>query len=373
MSALDNLAPDQRAVLQMVLQRGRSYDEIAALLSIERAAVRQRALDAFDSLAPATVLPGPESALITDYLLRQLPEKVAEQVYSYLQASDTDRAWAEAVSSVLAPLAPGSLPEIPVGAPLGADDWPAGGLEQDSDPPLPSGEEPPAAPAEDYYEPQPAPGPATGPAQPSEDDAWTDEGQEPSSAQRELTPRERRPSSRRGGAILLGTIAVLVIAAVVVVVATSGGGKNSPVSSGHTTSGTTSTPTSSITVTTATTTTGTDEPLAQLNLTSPTGASSTAGIVQVERVDGVIGMVIYAQGVPANTAHNAYAVWLYNSPTSYKFVGFVPNLVGKTGKLSTEGGLPTGATKYRRILITLETQQKPSTPGEVVLSGPFRE
>ena len=37
MSALDNLPPDQRAVLQMVLQRGRSYDEIAALLSIDRA------------------------------------------------------------------------------------------------------------------------------------------------------------------------------------------------------------------------------------------------------------------------------------------------------------------------------------------------
>ncbi len=84
-------------------------------------------------------------------------------------------------------------------------------------------------------------------------------------------------------------------------------------------------------------------------------------------------MVIYAQGVPANGAHNAYAVWLYNSPTSHHFVGFVPNLVGKDGKLVTEGKLPPDALAYHKLLITLETQSHPTSPGEVVLSGPFRE
>jgi hypothetical protein len=352
MSALDNLAPDQRAVLQMVLQRGRSYDEIAALLSIDRAAVRQRALDAFDALAPETVLPGPESALITDYLLRQLPEKVAEQVYSYLQASDTDRAWAEAVASVIGPLAPGSLPEIPVGAPLGADDWPAGDLEQHSDPPPQTGEEPhdtDEAPAEQYYGPQ-----------------------------RELTPRASRPSSRRGGAILLGTIGVLIIAVIVVVLVSSGGGKKSPANSGHTKTANATAPTSSTpatTVTTGTTTTATTESvLAQLNLTSPTGAKSTVGVVEVVRLnDGVTGIILLAQGMPANTTHNAYAVWLSNSPTSYKFVGFVQYLVGKNGKIDTDGTLKPGAAAYHHLLITLETQAHPASPGEVVLSGPFRE
>ena len=37
MSSLDSLPGDQRAVLQLVLSRGRSYDEIAQLLSIDRA------------------------------------------------------------------------------------------------------------------------------------------------------------------------------------------------------------------------------------------------------------------------------------------------------------------------------------------------
>ena len=52
MASLDSLPADQRAVLQLVLQRGRSYDDIAKLLSIDRAAVRQRALAALDALGP---------------------------------------------------------------------------------------------------------------------------------------------------------------------------------------------------------------------------------------------------------------------------------------------------------------------------------
>ncbi|MDE3131301.1 MAG: RNA polymerase subunit sigma-24, partial [Acidobacteriota bacterium] len=72
MSPLETLAPDQRAVLQLVLQRGRSYDQIAAMLSIGREAVRQRAHDALDALTPASGRAGPGRALVADYLLGQL-------------------------------------------------------------------------------------------------------------------------------------------------------------------------------------------------------------------------------------------------------------------------------------------------------------
>ena len=57
MASLESLPADQRAVLQLVLQRGRSYDDIATLLSIDRAAVRQRALSALDALGPQTGVP----------------------------------------------------------------------------------------------------------------------------------------------------------------------------------------------------------------------------------------------------------------------------------------------------------------------------
>jgi hypothetical protein len=378
MPALDNLPPDQRAVLQMVLQRGRTYDEIAGLLSIDRAAVRQRALDGFDALAPAAVLPGPESALVTDYMLGQLPEKVAEQVYSYLQASDADRAWAQALAVILAPL--GSLPEIPAGAPLGAGDRSAGGLERSSDPveheaPEPGEPYEPYEPADsadavgaDAWPESPAA--QTPPASP---EPWaTTEWTGGSGRARTEAAREPRPSSRRGGAILLGSIAAVIVAVILVIALTSGGAKKH---TGSTPPAATSTSqTASTTATTGTTTTAvTPTLLAQLNLKSPTGVSSTVGVAQVIREQGVTGIVIVAQGIPANTSHNAYAVWLSNSAGSFKFVGFVRNLVTKTGKLSAEGQLPTGAATYHKLLITLETQQKPSAPGEVVLSGPFRE
>ncbi|HWD70528.1 MAG TPA: sigma factor-like helix-turn-helix DNA-binding protein [Solirubrobacteraceae bacterium] len=350
MSVLDSLPPDQRAVLQMVLQRGRSYDEIASLLSIDRGAVRQRALDAFDALAP--VLPGPESALVTDYLLGQLPEKVAEQVYSFLQASEPDRAWAEGIASVLAPLASASLPEIPVGAPLGADDWSAGGLEAASDPPEPVADEPVEQPVHKPVA-EPVAAPVTEPGAPARQ------------------PRAR--SSRRGGAILLSVLGAVIVAVVLVVVLSSGASKKPGSNGSHSGSPTTPQNAGTTATTGTTTTTATPALLAQLNLKSPTGATTTLGVAQVIREQGVVGVVILAQGVPANTAHNAYAVWLYNSAGSFKFVGFVRNLVSKNGKLSAEGELPAGAAAYHQLLITLETQSKPHAPGEVVLSGPFRE
>ena len=85
MGALDNLPPDQRAVLQMVLQRGRSYDEIANCSRSIAPPFASARSTRFDALAPAAVIPGPERALVTDYLLGQLPDKVAEQVYAYLR------------------------------------------------------------------------------------------------------------------------------------------------------------------------------------------------------------------------------------------------------------------------------------------------
>jgi Sigma-70, region 4 len=351
MGALDNLPPDQRAVLQMVLQRGRSYDEIANVLSIERSAVRQRALDGFDALAPPAVLPGPERALVTDYLLNQLPDKVAEQVYAYLQASDADREWALAVAAKIEPLTSKALPEIPVGAPLGADDRADGGSGEDSDTPAVEADVPLESSEQRELTTQAVVGDAVGGA---------------SVAQ----PRQGPPSSRRGGRILLvGIAAVIAIAVIVGVITQHGSSKPKPVA---VTTRTTQTQTSSTTATTGTAT-ETAKPIAQLNLASPTGAEDTVGIVQVIREGHEVGIVIDAQGVPANTTHNAYAVWLYNSPSDHKLVGFDPNLVGKDGKLATEGQLPAGATRFHKILITLETQSKPSRPGEVVLSGPFSE
>ncbi len=48
---LDRLPPDQRAVLSLVLERGKSYAEVAKMLAIPESAVRDRAHAALDALA----------------------------------------------------------------------------------------------------------------------------------------------------------------------------------------------------------------------------------------------------------------------------------------------------------------------------------
>src|ERR1700749_2782828 len=115
MPSLDNLPGDQRAVLEMVLVRGRSYDEIAKLLSLDRAKVRERAQIALDSIGPHTEVAPEHQHRIADYPLGQLPEGEVQEVRDLLADSPTDRAWARVVASELAPLTAGRpLPEIPV-------------------------------------------------------------------------------------------------------------------------------------------------------------------------------------------------------------------------------------------------------------------
>jgi hypothetical protein len=62
-------------------------------------------------------------------------------------------------------------------------------------------------------------------------------------------------------------------------------------------------------------------------------------------------------------------VWLYNSPTDAKILGFVNPGVTKTGRLSTAGGLPTNASHYKELIVTVETTASPKQPGSIILQG----
>lgn len=312
MATVESLPPDQRAVLQLVLQRGRSYDDIATLLSIDRAAVRQRALAALDALGPQTRLAPERRALITDYLLGQLPGPLCDDTRSSLAGSAGERAWARVLASELAPLADHGLPEIP------AED---------------SGRrsEPAATPTVTV------------------------------AAAVEASGGGGKPSSRIGGAVLLGIGALIAVIVVVIVIASNSG------SSSTTTSSAAATPTTASTPAAATTTTPT--PVAQINLSSPTGATSPTGIADVLKQGTARGIAIRAQGMTPNTKHDAYAVWLYKSATQAKILGFVNPSVGSNGNLGTEGPLPADAANYSQLLVTLETQASPKAPGKIVLRG----
>jgi hypothetical protein len=110
-------------------------------------------------------------------------------------------------------------------------------------------------------------------------------------------------------------------------------------------------------------------PVAQINLLSPSRSKTTAGIAEVLRQGNNTAIAIVGQGLPANTKHNAYAVWLYNSASDALRLGFVNPGVSKNGRLETTGPLPTNASRYKQLLVTIETTANPKSPGQIVLQG----
>ena len=358
MASLETLPSDQRAVLELVLRSGRSYDEIAATLKVDRAGVRERALSALDTLGPTTDNAPERRALITDYLLGQLPPRVADSVRDRLAESASERAWARVLASELAPIAAGPLPEIP----------PAAGVAE------------PKAVAVDAAEPTPA---AVGTAEPN---AVAAPGPARSSTPDGAAHRQR-PSSRRGGALLLGLGAAVVVAVVLIFVFAGGsGGTHSSssttsssaaatttagASAGSTTTATSAGSTSGATTasqSTTSTTTRTPPPIAHATLAPPKGGSTAKGLAEVFRQGNRTTLGIVATGVAANN-HNAYAVWLYNSPTDAKRLGFVSQAVGTDGLLQAQTqSVPADFRRYKQLVISLETDD-PRTPTKVVLAG----
>src|SRR5215217_1520895 len=109
---LDALAPDQRAVVQLVLQRERSYAQIAELLKISEDAVRARAHAGLSALAPDVELPADKLAQIADFLLGQQNGKPRQATRRLLRSSNGAREWAETVRAQLEDVG-GNLPDLP--------------------------------------------------------------------------------------------------------------------------------------------------------------------------------------------------------------------------------------------------------------------
>ena len=172
---LDALAPDQRAVVQLVLQRDRSYAQIAELLKISEDAVRARAHAGLSALAPEVELPADKIAQIADFLLGQQNGKPRQSTRKLLRDDAAAREWAETVR--------GSLEDV--GPCLSC--------------PPPAGAETPVERAS-----RPSPRPARGPCARAGGPVAATEPEETAAAS----------SSRLGGAVLIGG-AVLAIVVVV--------------------------------------------------------------------------------------------------------------------------------------------------------------
>jgi hypothetical protein len=337
MDSPERLAGDQRAVLQLVLGQGRSYGEIAGMLSIAPAEVRARALAALDALGPPTTVLDSDRARIADYLLGQLVASDGDQVRDALADSPAQRAWARVIAAELGPLASQPLPPI---------------FDRPTTPA-------PTPVARDGADGEPVRGPGNGPP--------------PNPSADSTVPAAPR-SSRTGGIVLLSVVAAAIIAAVVIFVIKPGSGSDkhhdpraavAGVSSSHSaTSSSSSSQTTSRSQTAAL--------VGHITLTPPSGGGTTKGIALVLRQGSLKGLGIEAEHVPPTTTkpRTTYAVWLYNSPSDATLLGYFSKGVNKQGELGSTAELPANAAHYKYLIITLQTGDTASkTPGEVLLKG----
>ena len=110
MTPLDTLAPDQRAVLELVLRQGRSYGELSELLAIPEREVRARADAGLRALAgePSGAV---DSGRIADWLLGQQPDAEAERTRAAVARSPDAREWAAKAADRLGELG-GAVPSV---------------------------------------------------------------------------------------------------------------------------------------------------------------------------------------------------------------------------------------------------------------------
>lgn len=118
MATYDTLSAQQRAIVDLILKRGQSYDQLADTLGMPEARVRELACETLAQLAPVSAAAVDEGwrGQIADYLLNQQAATETATTRGHLRRSEAARAWSRSVLDSLEHLYPnGDLPAIPAG------------------------------------------------------------------------------------------------------------------------------------------------------------------------------------------------------------------------------------------------------------------
>ena len=118
MATFDQLSPEQRAIVELVLRQGKTYNELADMLNLPEARVRELARDALVELAPVSVRGVEEDwrGQLADYVLGQQSGPEATATKGHLRRSEAARSWARSLLDSLDQFySNGSVPAIPEG------------------------------------------------------------------------------------------------------------------------------------------------------------------------------------------------------------------------------------------------------------------
>jgi Anti-sigma-K factor rskA/Sigma-70, region 4 len=293
MASYDQLSAQQRAIVDLILKRGQSYDQLADTLGMPENRVRELARDALTSLAPVSAAAVDDGwrAQIADYLLGQQAAPEAASTRGHLRRSETARAWSGSVLDSLEHLYPkGELPTIPSG---------------DSAPePKAKAEKPPKE-------------------------------RKPSTPRAPLTPEAAAIVRRRRIAgVAAGAVALLFILLVWPVGLLTGGGDDSadavggPCGEGSNAGS-----------------------VGQVVLEPVKRGANAAAVAQVTNTGGKCEVRIVAK-LPRTRDGQAYEVWLANSPEDARSLG--AQVTDKSGNFAGAAPFPANYKSYRYLEITRE-------------------
>lgn len=374
MSRLQTLPPDQRAVLQLLLQKDRSYDEIAQLLRLDGQTIRGRAHAAVASLGPETSdLSDDQRGELTDFLLGEQTASSRAATRAFLEGSPAARAWSRDAAEALRPLGGDRLPEIPSepAAPAPAPVPPV---------PVAPAPEPDPEPVAPEPDPEPAPEPGSEELPP---EAEADVGDTasaapgaggPVAAAPEVSAPARKRGSRIGGMLLAFGLAAAI--AVVVILALRGiSGDDDSDTAVTTTPAPAVSPPAETTPSTSTSTTSTTPTVnAEVQMRPPADGGDARATATLINQAGGEAIAIAGQRLEPTTDSAFYGLWLANSRTDAVFLGYAPQ-VGENGRLRLFDSLPETAdpSQYEQIWLTREVVTEdtttPTEPGRVALSG----
>ncbi|MEA2187861.1 MAG: hypothetical protein QOK16_2872 [Solirubrobacteraceae bacterium] len=329
MASLETLNDGQRAVLQLLLKQGKSYDDLAGLLRTDANGVRSRAHEAVEALGPATAGVGTDRRHeITDYLLGQQGAAQRAATREYLEDSAEGRAWARGAAGALNAVAgEQALPDIPA-------------------------EREEVAEAFDALE------------------------------QRAARREEVQRSSQLGGKLIAGGLGLVIAIFIIFALkpfSSDDGAKPSASAPSSATSTVASPPAGTSTApatggATPTTPSGQQFQVVAQGELKPRDGSQVKATGQVAIVrfpdNNQYRLALQAKALaPSSARGSAYGVWFYSSPRKAQFVGFPDIVVGQDGKLETVADLDPKTPTYREVLLTRETSQRPKQPGTIVLRG----
>lgn len=374
-TALNRLAPDQRAAVELVLRQGRSYGELSDLLGMPEETIRSRARSGIAALAPD--LPAPTRAgEIADWLLGQQSEAHAGRTRSLLLSDSAAQRWAATVAAPLREVPGGeAVPELPTGR--DAEQPRLNGTSRhaaarDAAPDAADGGNTTAA--DDWFDDDTDADAAPSGAAPARERAHADAtpGGHASSGAARIREDDRGSASRLGGALLISA-AVAIVAVVLAFVFLRDG--NEPDTSADGTpqaqSATDAPDAPEATATPVSTVVGPNDVL----LRGPAGSTSVGLMRLFEANDQTVRFALAAQGVEPNAPGQKYSIWFTRSSGEPRLLGDVRDAVKEDGQLTSAGPgnddtdeFVTWLQTYDNVVVTLDAAGA-KEPGKVILSG----